>query len=102
MTIDAVAATDVNATISYGSSKWHRRMLWLALAFTVSTVVIALLEDVKFLSVLAWIGFPVGIAWVIYEAISVFRPGKPLLVLSPRGIFMRIPMLKTVHIPWHE
>jgi hypothetical protein len=52
--------------------------------------------------VLAWIGFVVGIFWMIYEAISVFRPGEPLLVLSPRGIFIRIPMVKTVHIPWHE
>jgi hypothetical protein len=96
--------TDVQQTLSYGSSKMGRTFLRLGLTAFVACGVLVWLQPDDF-SIFEWAmtysGLVVGAACALYGLDRWLRP-KPLLVLSSKGLQKCLDTLKTFLIPWHE
>ncbi len=98
--------SDVQRTLSYGirrSLSWH----WLAgglflLGYGVVVVYVRPSDFTLGDRAMTVFAIVVGAITCIYALVWLLRSAKPLVVLSPRGIRMRIEWVKVFLIPWHE
>lgn len=100
--VDA-ATTDVNKVLTFGREKLARKMLLFGLIAAVVGLLSVLVggDDAK-LTYVGWGLIVFGIGWTGWEFSKTTRPQKPLLVLSPEGIRMRVDGVKEFLIPWSE
>lgn len=65
--------------------------------------VLAFVDDLDVQGVFAaWVVIVAGSALTAYALYRRYRPGVPIILLAPIGLFFRMPFLKTIHIPWSE
>jgi hypothetical protein len=98
------APSDARQILDYRADQWILNLLpWALMLLLMGIAVLAysgsggakdVLAGVILLS--AGVG---GTAFVLFRRAN---PGKPLLVLSPQGLTLRIVSVKEVHIPWRE
>ena len=95
--------TDVQQTLAYGRQKMNRKWFGTGLVSLAAGAVITYLGPDSlsdwFMIVLA---FALGGFLVLYALFRTLVPGKPKLVLSPRGIRINIEWVKDIDIPWQE
>ena len=97
------ATTDVNTILTFGREKLARKMLRFALIAGVVGVLSVLVgSDDAALYFVGWGLIVFAVGWAAWEFSKTTRPQKPLLVLSPEGIRMRIEGATEFDIPWSE
>jgi hypothetical protein len=95
--------TDVQQTLAYGRQKMNRKWFGTGLVSLAAGALILYLGPDSlsdwFMIVLA---FVLGGFLVLYALFRTLVPGKPKLVLSPKGIRINIEWVKDIDIPWQE
>ena len=97
------ATIDVNRKLVLGREKLARSMYLLALAAIGAGILLIVLgnpSDPGYF--IGWAGVVLGVGLGGYELSKVTQPQKPLLVLAPEGIYMRIEGATEFVIPWTE
>lgn len=77
-------------------------MLFLGLLSLAAGIFLLWLNDNRQTLFMGYFGLGVGLLICGYEFHRFFNPAKPLLVLSPEGVRMRIELVKEYLIPWSE
>ncbi|NJO23589.1 MAG: hypothetical protein HC868_12465 [Sphingomonadales bacterium] len=98
------APSDARRILEYRADQWILNLLPWALVLLLAGLVMLAYADRNVATDTA-AGIILMTAGVAGTAFVLFRranPGKPVLVLSPAGLTLRIVSLKEVHIPWHE
>ncbi len=96
--------TDVNQVLTFGREKLARRMLLFA-AIAAGVGLLGVLvggDDDPQLTYVGWGLIVFGVGWAGWEFSKTTRTQKPLLVLSPEGIHMRVEGATEFDIPWTE
>lgn len=97
------APVDVNQVLSFGREKLARKMLtFIAIAFVVGVLSVLVGDDDAELYYVGWGLIVFGVGFAGWEFAKTTRPQKPLLVLSPDGIRMRVEGATEFLIPWTE
>ena len=97
------ATTDVREVLTFGREKLARKMLRFALIAGVVGVLSVLVgDDDAALYFVGWGLIVFAVGWAAWEFSKSTQPQKPLLVLSPEGIHMRIEGATEFDIPWSE
>jgi len=97
------AITDVNAILSFGREKLARKqLLFAAVAAGVGLVGILVDDDGRLPHFVFWALLVFGVGWAGWEFSKSTLPQKPLLVLTPDAIFMRLEGATEFAIPWTE
>lgn len=94
--------TDASRTLSFSREKLARKMLLLGLLSLAAGIFLLWLDDELKTRLMGYFGLGIGLLICGYEFHRFFNPSKPLLVLSPKGIGMRIELVKDYLIPWSE
>lgn len=92
--------TNVQQVLKYGSEKLTKKLLLFALVLFACG-----LADVVWFDAPRFPGWPVmiaGLGWTLWEFWRLHNPGKPLLMLAPDGLRLRIVGIKDVLIPWQD
>jgi hypothetical protein len=98
------APSDARQILEYRADQWILNLLpWALVLGLVGLVMLAYADRNVAGDTLAGIilmtAGAAGTAFVLFRRAN---PGKPLLVLSPAGLTLRIVSVKEVHIPWRE
>jgi len=96
------ATTDVREVLTFGREKLARKMLRFALIAGVVGVLSVLVGDDAALYFVGWGLIVFAVGWAAWEFAKTTQTQKPLLVLSPAGIHMRIEGATEFDIPWSE
>lgn len=94
--------TDAKQTLSFGRAKLARRMLFIGLLSLAAGIFLLWLNDNRQTLFMGYLGLGLGLLICGYEFHRFFNPAKPLLVLSPEGVRIRIELVKQYLIPWGE
>jgi len=97
---DPPPGADPAATLRLYPHGPNRQMLWFALTLVLVSIVIVTLAEPgqgRMLALAALLG-ALGLSG--YALWRFFNPGRPLLVLSPEGLFMEISGKGVFDIPW--
>lgn len=94
-------AANVHQRIEYRGDTWLLRKTPLALIVLHFGLVMLLYDDSHRRNA-GWILIAAGAGWVMFVLHRRIHPGKPLAVLSQRGLAMRLGQLKDILIPWRE
>lgn len=94
---------NVERTLSYHQTGFLKSSLLVALAALAFGSLGVLTRAHRPASyAVAWVLLVFGAVWGGYALFRLFTPGQPVLVLSPRGVFYRIPGIKKIFVPWSE
>jgi hypothetical protein len=94
---------DVAEVLTFGREKLARRMLQFGfIAAVVGGLSVFFSEDNDMLRIVGWGLIVFGVGFVAWEFSKTTQPQKPLLVLSPEGINMRVEGATEFFIPWKE
>jgi hypothetical protein len=95
--------TDVAGVLTFGREKLSRRMLRFGfIAAVVGVLSVFFSDDSDMLRIVGWGLIVFGVGFVAWEFSKTTQPQKPLLVLSPEGINMRVEGATEFFIPWKE
>jgi hypothetical protein len=101
-----VGGSDVHQTLEYRTPTAFARMLPVGLLTCFAGLLaFALLDDrrASLLNIVgAGAGVVTGIGLTVYALWRRSHPGRPLFVLSPAGVYYRIPRVKAFLVPWRE
>jgi WD40 repeat protein len=90
---------NVHQTLKYRTEKLSKALLGLAVVLFLCGVVGELFPNNRYPG---WPFAVIGGGWAMWEFWRLHNPGKPLLVLSPQGIGLRIVGIKEVLVPWAD
>ena len=90
---------NVHKTLKYGHEKLSKALLGMAVVLFVCGVVGELFPNNRYPG---WPLVVIGGGWAMWEFWRLHNPGKPLLVLSPEGIYIRVVGVKEARIPWGQ
>jgi hypothetical protein len=94
---------DVKRVLVFGREKLVRKqMTFAAVAAVVGVAGVLFSDDDQMLTIVSWVLIAFGVGWGGYELSKVTQPQKPLLVLSPKGVGMRVEGATEFLIPWTE
>ncbi len=95
------ASADVDRVLTFGREKLARNS-YLFAGLAVAAGAAMVLVDDRGLSVIGWGLIVVGAGWAAFEFSKTTQAQKPLLVLSPEGLRMRVEGATEFLIPWQE
>jgi hypothetical protein len=97
-------SADVREVIAYGREKLAAKIYLMCLFMLAAGGLSLLVDDGRapMQAIVGWGLVAGGVAWAAYEFSKTTQPPKPLLVLSPEGIGMRIEGARQFLIPWSE
>ncbi len=99
----ATAGTDVKQILTFGREKLARKqLLFAAVCAGVGLLSVLVGDDDAKLYYVGWGLIVFGIGWTAFEFSKSTQKQKPLLVLSPEGIVMRLEGATEFLIPWSE
>jgi hypothetical protein len=94
---------DVQQTVRYGRERVSRRLLATGLAMLLGGVAMEILrDDVDRARNVAWLVMILGGGVAAYGLHMSLAPGRPLLELSPAGIYFRMIGPRHFLVPWAE
>lgn len=100
----SIEATDIRRTLAYRTDGVFLQgvpsALWLILLGLIARM-IDMGDDLK-LTLAGWALIIVGIGWIGIALYRRSQPAKPLFILSPAGIYYRIPCVREFLVPWTE
>jgi hypothetical protein len=95
--------TDVAEVLTYGREKLARRTMQFGfIAAVVGGLSVFFSEDNDMLRIVGWGLIVFGVGYIAWEFGKTTQVQKPLLVLSPEGINMRVEGATEFLIPWKE
>lgn len=101
--MDAAAISDVSRVISFGREKLARKnMLFAAIAGGVGLLAVLVAGQDTMMTVVGWGLIAFGVGFFGWELSKVTQKQKPLLVLTPDAIFVRVEGATEFAIPWSE
>lgn len=101
--MDAAASTDLSRVLSFGREKLARtNMIYAAIAGGVGIVAVLIAGSDTKLTVVGWGLIAFGVGLFGWELSKSTQKQKPLLVLTPDALFMRVEGATEFAIPWSE
>jgi hypothetical protein len=95
--------TDVDQVLTFGREKLARKtLLFAAVCAGVGLLSVLVGGDDTTLVVVGWGLLLFGVGWAGWEFAKTTQKQKPLLVLAPAGILMRVDGVTEFAIPWTE
>jgi hypothetical protein len=99
----ALALDDVNRVLTFGREKLaQKQLLFAAIAAGVGIIGVLVADDDAQLNYVAWGLIVFGVGFAGWEFSKTTGKQKPLLVLSPEGLYVHIEGAKEFTIPWSE
>jgi hypothetical protein len=95
-------SADVSRILTFGREKLGRKLLLYGLGIAAFGVLFILVGEDSELAFAGWIVLVIGLGVAGWEFSKTTQPQKPLLVLSPEGLRMRVEGAKEFFIPWSE
>lgn len=95
----------VDQVLIFNSDRMLKRNVPIALVICLAGLIMLAIDDRSSFSeaqLAAYILIAVGGLWTLIALYRLGSPSKPLVILSPNGVWMRIPWLKSINIPWSE
>ena len=101
--VDAAASTDVSRVLSFGREKLARNnMIFAAIAGGIGLVAVVVADDDTTMWIVGWGLIAFGVGLFGWELSKSTQKQKPLLVLTPDALFMRVEGATEFAIPWSE
>lgn len=101
--MDAAAASDVSRVLVFGREKLARKnMIFGAIAAGIGLVGVLVADDDTMLTIVGGVLLVFGVGFFGWELSKTTQKQKPLLVLTPEAIFMRVEGATEFAIPWSE
>jgi len=101
--MDDAAIADVSRVLSFGREKLaQKNMIFAAIAGGVGLVAVAVADDDVMMTIVGWGLMAFGLGFFGWELSRVTQKQKPLLVLTPEALFIRIEGATEFAIPWSE